>query len=119
ADSSIDRRSPNAPESLLFGKPIPEVPELVRQANPLTYIDQDDPPFLVQHGIADRVVPVNQSDVLVEALKQAGVPVEYHRIEGAGHGFQGLSKEKIGEEYGAALKFFIDRLSGGKPPRQG
>lgn len=51
----------DSPESLLIGQPINQVPELVRQANPETYITIDAPPFFIQHGVKDAIVPVQQS----------------------------------------------------------
>ena len=41
--------------------------------NPITYIDKDDPPFLILHGDNDRTVPPNQSEALHTALTSAGV----------------------------------------------
>src|SRR4030042_1203991 len=51
----------NSPESLLLGHKITDVPELVTRANPETYIRQGGPPFFLQHGTKDCVVPVQQS----------------------------------------------------------
>ena len=45
-------------------------------------------PFLIAHGDQDPLVPHHQSVLLVNALKKAGVPVEFHTVKGAGHGFQ-------------------------------
>ena len=39
------------------------------------------------HGTADPTVPVFLDDRLVARAQAVGVPVEYHRVEGAGHGF--------------------------------
>ncbi len=88
-EGNIDRRSPNAPEALLIGGPIREHKEKVALANPITHVSADDPPFLIMHGDQDRTVPINQSELLHEALKAAGVDVTYQVIEGAGHGFGG------------------------------
>jgi len=60
----------NSPESLLLGCKITEIPEQVKAANPETYIRENAPPFLIQHGVADPVVPVQQSIVLAENLKR-------------------------------------------------
>ena len=57
-------------------------------ANPITYIDGSEPPFLILHGDADDVVPYKQSILLRDALESAGVPVSLHRVYGGGHGFQ-------------------------------
>src|SRR4030042_4734740 len=51
----------NSPESLLLGQKITEIPEIVKAANPETYIRQGTPPFFLQHGSKDCVVPVQQS----------------------------------------------------------
>ncbi len=51
----------NSPESLLLGKKITEIPELVRAANPETYIHSHVPPFFIQHGTKDNTVPHQQS----------------------------------------------------------
>ena len=87
--SRIDRTSPDAPEAVLVGGPLRERKEECRRANPITYITPDDPPFLIMHGDGDDIVPINQSELLHEALKKAGVEVTYHVVEGAGHGFGG------------------------------
>jgi acetyl esterase/lipase len=51
----------NSPESLLLGQKITEIPERVKTANPETYIRPGAPPFFLQHGTKDPVVPVQQS----------------------------------------------------------
>jgi acetyl esterase/lipase len=51
----------NSPESLLLGQKITDVPELVTRANPETYIRPGAPPFYLQHGTKDCIVPVQQS----------------------------------------------------------
>jgi acetyl esterase/lipase len=51
----------NSPESLLLGQKITEIPDRVKAANPETYIRKGAPPFLLQHGTKDCVVPMQQS----------------------------------------------------------
>jgi acetyl esterase/lipase len=58
----------NSPESLLLGQRITEIPERVKAANPETYIRQGAPPFFLQHGTKDFVVPVQQSVNFAEKL---------------------------------------------------
>jgi acetyl esterase/lipase len=78
---------PNSPESLLLGWTITEIPEKVMVASPETYIRPGAPPFLLQHGTKDPVVPVQQSiefaEKLREALGESRVILEL--IEGAEH----------------------------------
>lgn len=75
-----------SPHSQLLGGPVLERRGLARQANPVTYVSKDDPPFLVVHGDADRNVPHAQSVLLVDALRAAGVPVTFYSVVGGGHG---------------------------------
>jgi acetyl esterase/lipase len=60
----------NSPESWLLGGKITEIPEKVRAANPETYVRANAAPFLIQHGVADPIVPVQQSIALAETLKR-------------------------------------------------
>lgn len=79
----------DSPESRYLGAALADVPELVRKANPITYLTQDDPPFLLQKGTEDCMVPFAQSELLAEAAKAAGVKVSFDKIQGAGHGDMG------------------------------
>lgn len=58
----------------------------ISRVNPITYVDKNDPPFLVIHGSNDRTVPVNQSETIKKALDLANVESTLHIIAGAGHG---------------------------------
>lgn len=93
---------PLSPESLLLGCPIKTCPERVAQANPINYVTENDPPFFIQHGTADRAVPINQSELLYEALVSAGVQATYLPLKGIGHGlsqFQKTDNLKLVEEF--------------------
>ena len=74
-------------ESEFMGAPITKIPELVRLANPCTYVNKDMPPFMIVHGTADAVVPVEQSIKLAETIKAvAGEErVNLYLAEGAPH----------------------------------
>jgi dipeptidyl aminopeptidase/acylaminoacyl peptidase len=56
-----DHSNEDSPESQLLGRKITDVPALVKYASPMTYIKPSVPPFLVQHGLKDSIVPVEQS----------------------------------------------------------
>ena len=61
---------PDSPESRFLGIRLPDASEdLLRRANPLTYLGADLPPFLIQHGADDDLVPVEQSMLLARALR--------------------------------------------------
>lgn len=86
---------PSSPESRLLGGDVLKQVDRAIRANPITYIDANDPPFLIIHGSDDRAVPPNQSELLHEALKKAGVPNKLYIIKGAGHGGRGFSERNI------------------------
>jgi acetyl esterase/lipase len=79
---------PDSPESKLLGHPITEVPDLVKFASPMAYIKSNAPPFLIQHGRKDAVVPVQQSIKFAGELERiAGRErVTLDILEDAGHG---------------------------------
>jgi dipeptidyl aminopeptidase/acylaminoacyl peptidase len=81
----------NSPESAYLGAVLATVPELVKKANPITYIDPSDPPFLLQKGDKDCTVPFGQSQLLYDALKAAGVQATFETMKRAGHGDMGAS----------------------------
>jgi len=82
----MDHLAADSPESLLLGHQITKVPELVREASPVTYVSKDDPPVLIIHGTKDPLVPYQQSVVFADALKGAGVKAMLQRMENGQHG---------------------------------
>ncbi|GAB2537175.1 alpha/beta hydrolase fold domain-containing protein [Spirosoma aerophilum] len=77
---------PDSAESVFMGSPIQQIPERVRMANPLHYLNADYVPrFLVFHGDQDKHVPYQQSIELVNALTQSGADVAWHQLSGVGH----------------------------------
>ena len=83
-----EHNTADSPESLLLGATITEIPERVKAANPETYIAPDAPPFFIQHGAQDPVVPVQMSIHLAAKLEQAigKDKVKLALLESAGHG---------------------------------
>jgi len=75
----------NAVPKLLGGYP-EEKPELARLASPISFVDANDPPFLIIHGTEDPLVPIEQSRQLYRKLKNAGVPAELIEVPGGKHG---------------------------------
>ncbi len=84
--SKINHDAADSPPAALIGGPIQENKEKVAKANPIAYITNDAPPFLLAHADDDSIVPFNQSQLLFEALKKAGVEVELEVVKGGGHG---------------------------------
>ena len=71
-----------------MGQKITEIPGRVKLANPETYISKDDPPFLIEHGTKDQVVPTQQSVQFAEKLSLVigKENVSLHLLQGAMHG---------------------------------
>ncbi len=65
----------------------PAILDVAGQATPLSYVDAQDPPFLVIHGEADGMVPIGQSQELADALQSAGVDVTFLGLPEVGHGY--------------------------------
>lgn len=82
-----DHSEAMSPESILLGRKITEIPDLVKAASPMTYITKEVPYFLIQHGSMDPVVPVEQSmHFAAELEKIAGKDrVVLEILDGAGH----------------------------------
>jgi acetyl esterase/lipase len=68
-----DHDAANSPESELVGKQITQAADLVKRASPATYISKNDPPFFIEHGLEDQLVPTEQSkNFYAELLKILG-----------------------------------------------
>jgi acetyl esterase/lipase len=61
---------------------------LRKKISPMTYVTADAPPILLFHEISDNTVNVQQSDLFIQALRQAGAKdVNYILLgDGSGHG---------------------------------
>jgi acetyl esterase/lipase len=74
-----------SPEALLIGAALLDRPDLAKAASPVTYVDKNDPPFLIIHGEKDELVSPNQSRLLSEWLNVAGVQNERIVVKDAPH----------------------------------
>jgi len=62
-----------------------EVSPAWSEAQPVTHLTSDDPPFLVIHARDDFLVPYQAAETSVQALSDTGIPVEFVTIEEGGH----------------------------------
>jgi acetyl esterase/lipase len=67
---------PKSPEGLLIGAAAMQRPDLAKIASPVTYVDGNDPPFLLLHGENDDVVSPRHSQLLGAWLTVNGVENE-------------------------------------------
>jgi acetyl esterase/lipase len=87
-EPGMEHSGANSPESLLLGRQITEIPDRVKAANPETYINPAAPPFFLQHGTMDGIVPLQMSINFAAKLEQVlgKERVQLGLLEGAEHG---------------------------------
>ena len=61
--------------------------------SPILFVSADDAPSLMIHGDKDELVPLRNSERILEAFKGAGVATELVVIPGGKHGFEGAHAE--------------------------
>ena len=83
--------------------PWPAAIELYRERSPITHADAISRPLLLLQGLDDKVVPPAQSEVIVKALEQRGIPHAYIAFAGEGHGFR--KSENVKRALEAHLSF--------------
>jgi acetyl esterase/lipase len=73
----------------------PKLLEIGRKISPITHATADDPPTLIIHGDADKLVPIQQAQILVDKLKAAGVEAKLVTKPGAQHGWPDQAKDMV------------------------
>ncbi len=68
--------------------PYPEREDLYKARSPINAIEQLSCPLIFFQGDEDKIVPPNQAEMMVDALKAKGLPVAYVLFEGEQHGFR-------------------------------
>jgi len=77
-----------------LGGPVEERMELAWQASPLRYVKGKCPPFLIIHGEADDIVPVEEAHLLHDTMVKEGHDLKLIIREGIGHDcMEGLERE--------------------------
>jgi acetyl esterase/lipase len=94
----------------LVGGAIATHQKVATLANPIPYIDAHDPPFLIVHGDADRVVPLSQSELLAKALQAKGVEVDFRAVPGLTHSYRLKNGRDNPQIFEPTLEFFNHHL---------
>jgi dipeptidyl aminopeptidase/acylaminoacyl peptidase len=92
--------------------PYPERKDLYIARSPVHFPDRLSVPVIFFQGLEDKVVPPNQAEMMVEALRRKGVPVAYVAFPGEQHGFrraENIKRSLDGEFY------FYGRVFGFEP----
>jgi dipeptidyl aminopeptidase/acylaminoacyl peptidase len=86
--------------------PYPAEEALYRDRSPLTHADKITRPVIFFQGADDKVVPPNQTEMMVDALRRRGVPTGYLLFAGEGHGFR--RAENVKRALDAELYFYAE-----------
>jgi dipeptidyl aminopeptidase/acylaminoacyl peptidase len=97
--------------------PYPEARDVYVERSPIHHVELFSRPLIVLQGSEDAVVPPNQSEAIVGALRARKVPVAYLVFEGEQHGFR--RAENIRRALEAELSFYAQVFGFGLPEAEG
>jgi dipeptidyl aminopeptidase/acylaminoacyl peptidase len=97
--------------------PLPEARATYEARSPMFHTDRIDRPLVVLQGLDDPVVPPNQAEMIVDALRWRGVPVAYLAFEGEQHGFR--QSQNIRAALDGELSFYAQVLGFDLPADEG
>lgn len=84
--------------------PLPEAAARYRERSPIFHSERIKTPLAIFQGAEDKVVPPDQAEAIVAALRRHGVPHHYHLFPGEGHGWR---RSETIEAYYQALERFL------------
>jgi acetyl esterase/lipase len=64
-----------------------------KDISPITHVSKDSAPALIVHGDADKLVPIQQAELIIAKYKEFGVPCELVVRKGAGHSGPAFAKD--------------------------
>ncbi len=85
--------------------PKDDLTALLQKLSPITLVNTKYPPTLIVHGDSDKLVPLQQSQAMDQALAKAGVEHKLEVIPGGGH-----DDKTFGPGLMKALQWFKDKL---------
>jgi dipeptidyl aminopeptidase/acylaminoacyl peptidase len=92
--------------------------EQAEAVSPIGFVSKDDPPTLLVHGDADRLVPISNSNRMEAALREAGVETKLIVIEGGEHGFRSNPEHRPRADK-AMVEWFTSHLGKASKPTAG
>ena len=93
--------------------PYPARRDLYLERSPLYHTDRLSCPIIFFQGLEDKVVPPNQAELMIDAMRRKGLPVAGLFYEGEQHGFR--KAENIKRTLEAELSFY-GQIFGFEPP---
>ncbi len=97
--------------------PYPAARAVYRGRSPIDHVDRFHRPLIVLQGAEDEVVPPDQSERIVAALRERKIPVAYLLFAGEQHGFR--RAENIRRALEAELSFYGQVLGFELPAAEG
>ena len=88
-----------------------DYPKRYRLVSPISHVGAQTPPTITLIGVNDRLVPVNQAQVLAEALARAGVAHETYLLPASDHVFDANWGGFATQIARARIKDFLERRS--------
>jgi acetyl esterase/lipase len=85
--------------------------KLGREISPFYNISSNTPPTLIIHGDADKLVPIQQSEIFIKRAKEDGVDAKLVVKEGKEHGWPGW----LEADMDTCVDWFDEHLRGIKP----
>jgi len=67
--------------------------EIGKAISPVTHVSSDDPPTLIIHGDADKLVPIQQAERFVARAKEQGMTATLETKPGLEHGWPNMEKD--------------------------
>lgn len=96
----------------LLGAPLEEKPELAKLLSPTELLKKNSPPILLLHGDKDTVLPIINSNYMVDVAQEKNANVELLTIKDAAHSFHGeYISPSIKELNDYAAKFMLLHLN--------
>jgi dipeptidyl aminopeptidase/acylaminoacyl peptidase len=84
--------------------PYPQDRQTYAERSPINHVDRLTVPVIFFQGAEDKVVPPNQTELMIAGLKERGIPVGYFLFEGEQHGFR--KADNIKRALDAELYFY-------------
>lgn len=98
--------------------PYPERRDIYYERSPIHFTERLNCPVIFFQGLEDKIVPPNQAEIMVSAIKAKGLPVAYVPFEGEQHGFrraENIKRALDGELYFYSRVFGFELAEGVEP----
>lgn len=67
--------------------------QIGKMISPVYHVSKGSAPALIMHGDADKLVPIQQAEIIIARYKEIGVPAKLVVKKGEAHGWRNLDKD--------------------------